>query len=60
MGTRTLAEAVILQSICDLWKQDKKRESIKFFRGKWFSIYAAIAGMGPNEKNRLIRMLGGR
>lgn len=58
MGTRALAEAVILQSICDLWKQDQKRSSVKFLKGKWFDRYASLAGMGPSEKHRLIRMLG--
>jgi len=59
MGTRALAEAVILQSVCDLWKQNEQRGSLKFFKGKWFDRYASLAGMGPTEKNRLIRMLGG-
>ena len=58
MGTRALAEAVIMQSICDLWKPGEKEASVKFFKGKWFERYAAAAGMGPRERNRLIRTLG--
>jgi hypothetical protein len=59
MGTRALAEAVIMQSICDLWKPDQKRDSIKFFKGMWFDRYSFLAGMESSEKNRLIRILAG-
>ncbi len=59
MGTRALAEAVIMQSICDLWKPDQKRDSVKFFEGKWFDRYAFLAGLGPCEKDRLARLLNG-
>ncbi len=59
MGTRALAEAVIMQSICDLWKPSEKRDSIKFFEGKWFDRYANVAGMGPSERDDLIRILAG-
>ena len=59
MGTRALAEAVIMQSICDLWKPSEKRDSVKFFEGKWFDRYAGLAGMGPTERDELIRILGG-
>ncbi|TAN44240.1 MAG: hypothetical protein EPN22_07070 [Nitrospirae bacterium] len=58
MGARTLAEAVIMQSICDLWNPHEKEESIKFFKGQWFDRYASVAGMVQSEKDRLIGMLG--
>jgi len=54
---RTLAEAIILQSIEDLWSTTYKKESIEFFRGEGFKQCADAAGMSVVDRLRLIRML---
>ncbi len=56
-GLKALAEAVILQSIEDLWSTTYKKESIEFFRGEGFRQCADAAGMGVVDRLRLIRML---
>ena len=43
MGIRSLAEAVILQSLEDLWSPLHRRESREFFDGEVFKVYAGIA-----------------
>jgi len=54
---RALAEAVILQSMEDLWSKNKRRESIEFFTGDGFSLCADMAGMKIVDRLRLLRML---
>ena len=54
---RALAEAVILQSIEDLWSKTKRKKSIEFFMGDGFSLCADMAGMKVVERLRLLRML---
>lgn len=53
-----LAEAVILQSIEDLFDSLQRRNSINFFRGEGFNVYAEIAGLSTANQIRIIRMLG--
>lgn len=54
MGARKLAEAIIMQSLDDLSDARHRSESIDFFTGEGFSICAGIAGMGIEEKLRLM------
>jgi dihydrofolate reductase len=54
---RALAEAVILQSIEDLWSKAKRKRSVEFFMGDGFSLYADMAGMKIIDRLRLFRML---
>lgn len=54
---RALAEAVILQSIEDLWSRTNRRKSVDFFMGDGFSLYADMAGMKIIDRLRLFRML---
>jgi hypothetical protein len=54
---RALAEAIILQSIEDLWSKTKRKESIAFFTGYGFSLCADMAGMKVVDRLRLFRML---
>lgn len=52
-----IAEAIILQSIEDLWSAVHRKESIEFFTGEGFAICANIAGMGLYEKLKLIQAI---
>ncbi len=54
---KSLAEAIILQSIEDLWSKTQQNESVKFFTGEGFRHCADMAGMGVVDRLRLIRML---
>ena len=56
---RSLAEAVILQSIEDLWNPARKRESLLFFKGEGFRLYAGIAGINNAKRRSLLEMLAG-
>jgi hypothetical protein len=51
------AEAVILQSIEDLFDSMQRKESIDFFKGEGFRLYAKIAGLSSTDQIRIIRML---
>jgi hypothetical protein len=57
MRLKALAEAVILQSIEDLWSNTNRRESIEFFEGEGFRHCADLAGMKVVERLKLVRML---
>jgi hypothetical protein len=57
MKMRRLAESVILQSLEDLWDERYRAESIDFFTGREFHLFARMAGMDTEEKIRLLRMV---
>jgi len=59
MGYKSLAEAVILQSIEDLWNPSHKNESRDFFEGDGFKICAEIAGMNSLNQFKFLHLLGG-
>lgn len=54
MGIRTLAEAVILQSLEDLSDVRYRTESIEFFSGTGFRMYAEMAGLNADGKVQLL------
>jgi len=54
---RSLAEAVILQSIEDLWNPERKRESLKFFKSNGFELCSKIAGISYIKQLAMLRML---
>jgi hypothetical protein len=54
-----LAEAIILQSLEDLWSKTQKDKSIAFFTGEGFHICAEIAGMKVMDRIRLFGLLRG-
>ncbi len=56
---RNLAEAVILQSIEDLWDKSQKSNCIGFFMGEGFHIYARIAGIKLSDRMELLRLISG-
>jgi hypothetical protein len=54
---RILAEAIILQSIEDLWNPMCKRESLMFFEGDGFVLCAEITGISYIKQLAMFRML---
>ncbi len=52
-----LAEAIILQSLEDLWSKTQKNKSLEFFTGEGFHICAEMAGMKIMDRIRLLGML---
>jgi len=60
MGYKSLAEAVILQSIEDLWSSSHKDESKDFFDGDGFKICAEIAGINSIKQFKFLHLLGGK
>ena len=54
---KSLAEAVILQSIEDLFDSLQRKKSIDFFKGEDFKMCAEIAGLSAIDQIRIIRML---
>lgn len=60
MGIRHLAEAVIIQSLEDLWDPHHKDESREFFAGEGFRIYGDIAELNTIKKYKLLHYAGGR
>lgn len=54
---KNLAEAMILQSMEDLWSRSYQKESIEFFRGDGFRRCADMAGLSVVDRLRIIRML---
>jgi len=54
---RSLAEAVILQSIEDLWNPVCKRGSLMFFEGDGFELCSEVAGISYIRQLAMLRML---
>lgn len=54
---KNLAEAIILQSIEDLWSKTHQKESIEFFTGEGFRHCADMADMSVVDRLKIIRML---
>ena len=59
-GLKSLAEAVILQSLEDLWNPDYKVESKEFFEGVGFKICSDIADIDSCKQFKILYLLGGR
>lgn len=56
MKIRALAEAVILQSIEDLWHASHRNGSLEFLDGEGFDIYADLAGIDKWDRARLMKI----
>jgi predicted alpha-1,6-mannanase (GH76 family) len=54
-----LAEAIILQSIEDLWDEAQRGDCLRFFRGNDFNICAEIAGLSVSARGRLLGLVNG-
>ncbi len=52
-----LAEAIILQSVEDLWDEGYKSDSMRFFKGEGFGICAGMAGMKRYDRLKLLRLI---
>jgi|WetSurMetagenome_2_1015567.scaffolds.fasta_scaffold08349_3 hypothetical protein len=59
MKVRHIAEAIILQSIEDLWDGEQREECVLFFRGSDFHLCAEIAGITGSDKDKLLTMIDG-
>lgn len=59
MDISNLAEAIILQSIEDLWNRYHREDCIKFFAGREFNMCARMAGMNSANRIKLINMVSG-
>jgi hypothetical protein len=57
---KNLAEAIILQSLEDLWVLEGREDSKKFFRGEGFKICAEIVGLNTREQFRVLHLIGGK
>jgi hypothetical protein len=58
MGTRTLAEAIILQSMEDLFHPAHRKESVEFFNGEGFRTCAELARLSPADCKRIFELCG--
>lgn len=56
-GLKALAEAIILQSMEDLWTKSHRKESVQFFLGEGFRECADIAEMKVIERLRIVKMV---
>jgi len=54
---KRLAEAILLQSLEDLWIDEEKSNSIVFFGGEGFRICSEIAGMSSSDKVKILKMV---
>ena len=57
MNIRNLAEAIILQSVEDLWDAQQKENCLTFFYGESFGICAGMAGMNTHEQAMMLKMV---
>ena len=59
MGLKSLAEAVILQSIEDYWSLTHRKQSIVFFKGEGFKVCSTIAELDAIKQIEILCFLGG-
>ena len=59
MKVSHLAEAIILQSIEDLWDEGQRQACVEFFTGEDFRSCAALAGMSTSDQIRILKMFSG-
>ncbi len=55
---KELAEAILLQSMEDLWIDEARSNCIDFFCGEGFHICSEMAGMSSDDKAKLLNMVG--
>ncbi len=54
-----LAEAILLQSLEDLWIDEERSNCIDFFSGEGFRMCSEIAGMSSDDKVKMLNIVGG-
>jgi len=52
-----LAEAILLQSLEDLWTEEERSNCIDFFSGEGFRICSKIAGMSSDDKIKILNIV---
>jgi len=57
MAIKHLAEAIILQSIEDLWERQQKEGCVVFFEGEGFSLCSGMAGINMFHKRKLLGLI---
>ena len=57
MGVKKLAEAIILQSIEDLYDGRHRTGSVDFFTGESFHTCARMAGLSTGEKLKVLNLV---
>ena len=57
MNIKNLAEAIILQTVEDLWDAKQKDECLTFFYGESFGMCAEIAGMNKDEQAIMLQLV---
>jgi hypothetical protein len=63
MGIQSLAEAVILNSMEDIFDRRRRFDSLKFFSSDDFNVFAELSGMNLRSRIELlyiVRKLNGR
>src|SRR5208282_5051833 len=55
---KALAEAILLQSMEDLWNYEERSNCIDFFSGEGFRTCSEIAGMSSDDKVKILNMAG--
>ncbi|MFA5354619.1 MAG: hypothetical protein WC291_10350 [Thermodesulfovibrionales bacterium] len=55
---QALAEAIILQSLEDLWDSSRREESLVFFEGDGFRFCTEMAGIDLGGRIQLLSMAG--
>ena len=57
MGIKHLAEAIILQSIEDLWDRQQKEDCVAFFAGDGFDLCSGMAGIKMFHRRKLLMLI---
>ncbi len=57
MAIKHLAEAIILQSIEDLWNGEQKEDCVAFFEGEGFLLCSGMAGINMFHKRKLLKLI---
>jgi hypothetical protein len=57
MMAKNLAEAVLLQSIEDLWDKKESKKCFSFFKGNGFHLCSDIAGISPVDRRKLLSLI---
>jgi hypothetical protein len=57
MAIQHLAEAIILQSIEDLWDVQQRKYCVAFFEGEGFHLCAGTAGITMFHRRRLLKLI---
>ncbi len=54
---KKLSEAILLQSLEDLYSREYRLDALKFFGGEGFNICASIIGLRPEECRKIFEMV---